>query len=414
MRTIARSCTLSLLAFTACASSRAPGGDGDDDGAGTETDADTETDAGTETDARTETDATTATDDASTVAPCTAGNLETVAAWPKQAGGLQTAPAIAVGPGGELVAAYNVDDGPVMIATRGAGGVWTATPITTLGSFPSIAFAPDGTLHACFVSARSDSTGPLVCRSRPPGGAWSAATTVDANVSRLPSVAIDPYGRLNVGYARAEGPAIASQSSGGGWSLHVMTGGGTAEAASLAYGPPGSEQLVWTMWSAGYPSLFERATGFVDGTFAWVRPRSLAIDGHGRVHVGFARYRNEQISYAYRDADNVWHFEHDLDGDGLIVPWSMALALGAVGKVHVTYTERAMGQTPERVRHAVRSFGTWTTETIYDAPAEYFSTTAVAASSDGGIHIVFDALPAATPDLRTVYYVRRCEAVDPL
>lgn len=396
-----RGLALTLVVVSACASSRPPGGDGDDD----EADAATET----ESDAATETEP-----DASAVAPCTPGNLETVAAWPKETGGLHTAPSIAVGPGGELVAAYNVDAGPVMAATRGPGGVWTATPIDGIvGSFPSIAFAPDGTLHACYVRARSDAVGPLVCASRPPGGAWSAGTTVDANVSRYPSVAVDRFGRLGVAYARAEGVAIASQSSGGGWSTYVMSGG-TAEGASLAYDAQGAEVVAWTMWSAGSPSLFERATGFVDGTFAWVRPRSLAIDGHGRVHVGFGRYRNEQLSYAYRDADNVWHFEHDLDGDGLIAPWSMALALGAVGKVHVTYTERAMGQTPERVRHAVRSFGTWTTETLYEAPADYFSTTATAASPDGGIHVVFDALPAATPDLRTVYYARRCESVDPL
>jgi hypothetical protein len=223
----------------------------------------------------------------------------------------------------------------------------------------------------------------------------------------------DSFGRLNVAYVRADGVAIASQSSGGGWSTSVTTAT-TPEGASLAYDALGRDHVVWTMWSEGIPTLFERATGFMDGTFAWVRPRSLAVDAAGRVHVAFARYRDEQLSYAYRDADHVWHFEHNLDGEGQIVPYSMALVIGAAGEAHASYHARARAPEPERVLHAVRAAGTWTTETLHISSTGHMSTTAMAATPDGQIHIVFDALPAATPDLRTVYYARRCRVVDPL
>ncbi|MBZ0233379.1 MAG: hypothetical protein K8M05_13710 [Deltaproteobacteria bacterium] len=412
-----RSLTLALLVVvTACASSRVRG-DGDDDGfdaAGDDVDGAGLDDAAVDVPL----DATPVTPDApdaADVAPCTStSGVETIQEWQQPDGGRLTAPpALALGPDGELVAAYNVDAAPLVLATRAPGGAWPALALdTNVGSMPSLAFAPDGTLHVCYVWARPFERGPLKCASRPPAGSWSTVT-VDQNPVRAPSVTIDPFGRLNVSYSRDEGVAVAQQSSGGGWSTYVMTVG-AVDGTSLAYSVQGREHVVWSMWSGGWPAIFERATGLVDGDFAWVTPRSLAVDGAGRVHVAFASNNTLAVTYAYRDADNVWHYERDLDGDGEIVPWSIALATGEGGAVHVAYYARQaqLGQ-PNEVRLATRApGGGWSTEVLHRSP-DYYPRVIAMTARDGAVHVAFDSATFGPPYLRHVYYARRCSAADP-
>jgi hypothetical protein len=397
---------LVVVGVCACASSRAPGGGGDDVGDDGGTDGAVVVDDASEL-----LDGAVVAIDANESSQCTDA-LELIAGWQQPDGGRQWAPpSLALGPDGELVAAFNIDEQPLVVATRAADGTW---PTTTLdpynASFPSLAYTPDGTLHACWVRApASIARGPLVCASRPPGGAWSTPAMIDINPSRAPAVTIDPSGRVNVVYKRDEGIGFAQRSSGGGWSLHVTNIGGL-EGASVAYDPQGSEHAVWVQWYESYPALFERATGLVDGgQFASVMPRSLAVDSNGRLHVAFASNRTDAVTYAYRDADNVWHFERNIDGAPQIVTWSIGLALGEGGRVHVTYYERQIDLGwPNRMRLATRApGGGWTIETLYEGP-DYFQPHTSMRVRAGVAHVAFEAAVFGPPFFRRVYYARRC------
>jgi hypothetical protein len=401
-----RSFVYVLVLVSACGSSRVPGG-GDDDDEGV--------DAVTAIDA-TSVDAANAGNDASVHGGC-ANGLERIAEWPVPVNSVQSTPALALTPAGDVVAAYNREADEMVLATRDANGAWPATTIDAgAGSFPSLGFWSDGTTHACFVRAVPFVRGTLVCGMKSPSGTWSTRD-VDTNPVSSPSLAVDPVGEVHVAYARPDSVGRAWTNSGIGWSTSPLPVANVV-ASSLAYDAQRGEHIVWAAQSSNTSSntsLFDNDTGLIDADAVGLAPRSLAIDAAGREHLVYVNHGSEHLEYAVRDPGGAWQHEHDIDGAGFVPPWTIALALGADGAVHVTYYHRPPAlEGGDHVRHAVRApGGGWTTEDLYVVPRYNPTVTAIVAGPDR-VHIAFDAATPGQPPLRTVYYVERCDSVDPL
>ena len=175
-------------------------------------------------------------------------------------------PAVAVDAAGDAVAAWGrwnfSEPGlPVDVATRPAGGAWSAPVLLSTGMSNGwqVAIDEDGDATAIWTEAHEGSE---VVRSatKPAGGAWSSAISLsdeNANASEHPLLAVDPAGNATAVWSLREAGAeegelvlqAKSRPAGGAWDavpIDLSSEEGNATPGDLALGPGGEVTAVWT------------------------------------------------------------------------------------------------------------------------------------------------------------------------
>jgi hypothetical protein len=114
---------------------------------------------------------------------------------------------------------------------------------------------------------------------------------------------------------------------------------------------------------------------------------SIAVDGHGRVHVAFMDASSYDLRYGVRDGAT-WRFE-TVDAGGM-VGWFAELALDAAGRPHIAYFRQGEwpDMAPADLRYAFHDGQRWTIETVY-ANFGGGCTNAITIDALGQPHIVF-------------------------
>jgi hypothetical protein len=199
-------------------------------------------------------------------------------------------PQVAVDPGGDAVAVWELYDGTnhiVQAATSPAGGSWQApVDLSTIGqnaSEPQVAVDPGG--DAVAVWKGSDSTNFIVgAASRPAGGSWQAPVELSAagHDAIEPQVAVDPGGDAVAVWELYDGTnhivQAATSPAGSSWQAQVdlSTTGGSAFEPQVAVDQGGDALAVWERYD-GTNHIVQAATSPAGGS--WQAPVDLSATG---------------------------------------------------------------------------------------------------------------------------------------
>ncbi|MDA0183028.1 hypothetical protein OJ997_22155 [Solirubrobacter phytolaccae] len=144
----------------------------------------------------------------------------------------------------------------VEVATRPAGGAWSAPQTLSTGtdqtaSLPRVSAAADGTVAIIWLQSGIKDDPSAWATVRRPGQAWDEPTRLSAPEADEPQIAIRPDGRVIALWSIdwAEGTAVESASTraGGGWNrTEALTEPGTwGSFPSLAVGADGTAVAAW-------------------------------------------------------------------------------------------------------------------------------------------------------------------------
>ncbi len=176
------------------------------------------------------------------------------------AGQNATNPMLAVNPGGEAITVwerYNGSHFVVQVATRDAGGGWSAATNLSAaakdGTRPRVALDPGG--DAVVLWRSGDGTDLIVeTASRPPGSSWSAPAELTAPGldAYAPRIAIDAQGNAIAAWERSDGShyivQAATRPPGGSWSAPASLSAPDHDAGRPAIGvnAVGSTIVSWS------------------------------------------------------------------------------------------------------------------------------------------------------------------------
>lgn len=184
----------------------------------------------------------------------------------------------------------------VRAASRPLGGEWSE-PVELSGSNganPQVAVNPDGDVTAAWIGSDPDTDNLVVrSKSRPAGGAWSAAATdlsSDAGNASAPQVAVGPQGDATAAWSYSEDDDIVVQAahrSGGTWSEPVELWDDAADTAlpdvALVTDPQSDTTAIWSSFAPG-GHVMRASTSTAGG--AWSSPVALsAPDGGDKPNV---------------------------------------------------------------------------------------------------------------------------------
>ncbi len=188
---------------------------------------------------------------------------------------------------------HSVNDGEdeepgvfVRAASRPLGGEWSE-PVELSGSTgrnPQVAVNPDGDVTAVWSETDPDTDNAVVrSKSRPAGGAWSAAATdlsSDAGNAVDPQVTVDPQGDATAAWLYSEDDDLVVQAahrSEGAWSEPVELWDDAADAGfpqvALATDPQGDTTAIWDSFVPG-GHVMRSSTSTAGG--AWGSPVALS------------------------------------------------------------------------------------------------------------------------------------------
>ncbi len=235
-------------------------------------------------------------------------------------------------------------------------GIWTTTTVDSVGNtgeYTSVAVDASGGIH---ISYKDSTNLDLRYAYRPAGGSWTTRT-VDSygDVGGFSSIAVDPLGRVHISYqSRLDGALrYAQRNEEGSWSTR------TVDTARVVY-------------------------------------TSLAIDGNGDIHVGYAG--GETLRHAHRSKlSNSWTIETVATNHGL----SVSLAVDGYGFVHMSYQTNVTYD----LAYA-RSYygGGWGALSTVDSEDGSGGTSSVAVDPARGVHITYAApIGSASPGLRYAF-----------
>lgn len=240
----------------------------------------------------------------------------------------------------------------------------------------SLAVDGDGVVHA-FLG------GTALRHAWHDGSGWRMETIDDPGVPvEEPSAAVDPSGRVHVAYF-VSFPGVVR---------HGTLGAGTFESEDVAAGvealaPPsaiavGAEGTVHVAWVdvAGVHLADDGGGGFAATTIAadasWNTDVDLALDGAGRPHLV---YQSSAVPSGTDPVRALVHAERTDAGwirttvessnlpGGFGTGAAAALAFDAAGDLHVVASGGAVHGAAVPLRHATRSTGTWSVETVGEA-----------------------------------------------
>jgi hypothetical protein len=201
-----------------------------------------------------------------------------------------SAPQVAVDTGGDAVAVwtrYNGANYIIQAASRPAGGSWQAPVDLSLAGQnafnPQLAVDPGG--DAVAVWELYDGANDIVqAASRTAGGGWQAPVdlSVAGHSAELPQVAVDPSGDAVAVWYRSDGAndivQAASRAAGGGWQAPVdlSAAGQGASGAQVAFDQGGDAVVVWQRYN-GANFIVQAASRAAGG--GWQTPVDLSLAG---------------------------------------------------------------------------------------------------------------------------------------
>ncbi|MCW2978480.1 MAG: hypothetical protein JWO14_207 [Solirubrobacterales bacterium] len=252
-------------------------------------------------------------------------------------------PQVAVDPGGDAVAVWELYDGTdhiVQAATSPAGGSWQApVDLSTIGqnaSEPQVAVDPGG--DAVAVWKGSDSTNFIVQASTSPaGGSWQAPVDLSAATRNAlePQVAVDPGGDAVAVWERYDGAdyivQAATSAAGGSWQTPVDLSAATQNALEpqVAVDPAGDAVAVWERYD-GADYIVQASTSPPGGS--WQTPVDLSAAGQDAIEPQVAVDPDG-------DAVAVWENETDLNAEAASRPsggsWQAPVAIPGGHDAHV-------------------------------------------------------------------------------
>lgn len=222
-----------------------------------------------------------------------------------------------------------IGSGAACTTTPAIATTWQAVELGS-GQYPAVAIDPQGAVHATWRD------GQVVMHARIAPDGTRTTDTVDPLGGRvgLPSIVVEPGGRVLVAYEREYPPGgiwLAS-SEGSGWTIQAV-GAPTASAPALAIDPDGRPVLatnasgmlqLWTRQDGAWRSEAQRQiVGY---------PLRLALDAKGGRHVATTRNQDCDVSYAF-DGGGGWADTFQDTGCGV------GLAVGADGTAHLAYMD---------------------------------------------------------------------------
>ncbi len=273
--------------------------------------------------------------------------------------------------------------------TTNSGGSWVTQTLASGQNTSGVRLALDSRdrLHIVYVTGSQANWTyrfvPEVQYLTVTDGGWSHRTL--ASNATAPSIALDARGAAYVAYsyrAYANGTVPYDNESlrlltdaGGSWTNSTLWGwddpsNSILYLTSIAVDPHGSVHLVseQTFWLR----YFTNATGswtsesLEPEANPWEDPPSLALDGEGRVHLGFEGYAPPgatglpglAVIHGIR-TDGKWTYE-SVDTWRGSDPSYAAMAVGANGDAHFAYSDRLDGT----IKYATNAGGTWTVTTL--------------------------------------------------
>jgi hypothetical protein len=252
-------------------------------------------------------------------------------------------PQVAVDPGGDAVAVWELYDGTnhiVQAATSPAGGSWqTPVDISAIGqnaSEPQVAVDPGG--DAVAVWKGSGSANFIVeAASRPAGGSWQAPVAISAagTNSEVPQVAVDQGGDAVAVWDLYDGinhiVQAATSPAGGSWQAPVdlSATGQSALEPQVAVDPAGDAVAVWERYD-GADYIVQASTSPAGGS--WQTPVDLSAAGQDAIEPQVAVDPDG-------DAVAVWENETDLNAEAASRPsggsWQAPVAIPGGHDAHV-------------------------------------------------------------------------------
>lgn len=227
-------------------------------------------------------------------------------------------------------------------ASRADGG-WTTTDIERLGGDPSLAVDAEGTLHVAYVYF---SGWQLRYARREPDGSWNLAMLAAADdPERWPSLAAAPDGTLHLGFGAGDSLWYAAAFTET-WAPATVEPTWVTTRTSLAIDGAGGAHLFYGSRDTMLPSLVH---GYLPAGGAWAAspidpgdeavywPGDLALDSSGGAHIVYIRVEPgigmAAIRYGHRPAGGTWTTE-----EALAAPApgrSRSIAVDASGGIHL-------------------------------------------------------------------------------
>jgi len=373
-------------------------------------------------------------DEDAAVHPGAADPVETTGPWAIEPVTDQASdwPAVAVGPGGVVHAAYGawppchpeppekkcfadeMDKSLTVRHARRVDGAWSTAEVDGMsdaGLYTSLAVDGEGFAHIAYYRIWDDQYSEALRYATDRGGTWAVQTPDPAApIAYHTAIHVRDDGAVTIAYrdvvhadpARDDDPfcvndepcdaalALAVADAKGNWTIeHVEVGG------SLGWDPAMAADAVGTIHLA-YPSLDPSD----DLRYARGRPgawsieaveqegrvgqaTAIAIDAAGAVHIAYHRYNPKGYGREVRYATNAggrWRIESVEERDNL--QEATRIAVDTLGRVHVTYVDFAAGSS---LRHATRSAQGWEVEVVAEGVWGGFDMKSVF----GALHVVY-------------------------
>lgn len=260
-------------------------------------------------------------------------------------------------------------NGNLKYATCAGGGAcnvaanWQATTVDTsgfVGRFTSLAVDGGGRLHVSYVDDTKQDLKYATCVTACTTGANWQVVTVDslAVVEQHTSLAVDASGRLHVSYptsgvlkyATCAAPcATASR-----WQAVTVDASAVGAYTSLAVDARGRLHVSYTDAASGLDLKYATCAGVCATAANWQAVTlqtvgsdgqfpSLAVDGAGRLHVGFYDFGAAHLKYATCAAacTTAAGWRMVVVDAASFVGTHTAIAVGNNGRIHVTYRDGA-------------------------------------------------------------------------
>lgn len=278
-------------------------------------------------------------------------------------------PAVAVGPGGNAVAIWEIyevnppNELVVQASARPAHGAWG--PVVTVSStsgqstVPQVAMDSNGNAVAIWVQS-----GVIEAATLPAGGAWSAPVAISGTASAQPVLAVNARGDAVAGWKTSTGAIFVAERKSGAWTAPVQIAAAAYRAGSphVALNGPGDAAIAWS--GRGTTLVATRPAGGVWSSSTTLSTASagatarVALDDAGNAVALFALVKFSGSSYVYpvqavaRPAGGTWGSAVTISGAS-----DYSASINLVATPLGTFVAGWVDDNTLNVRSAIRAIG---------------------------------------------------------
>jgi hypothetical protein len=346
--------------------------------------------------------------------------------------GSSQAPNVAVSPDGTVHAVWtDITSKEMMYSARAVGGSWSAPEVVAtyagitmfMDGDIVITVAPDGTVHILYAD---DSSGDseIYHRSKPVGGSWSTATNISQTPgqrSEFPNVAFSPDGTIHAAWIStpsccAAETYYASKTPDGSWVAGTIISNSPENEypTRLGVGPDNSVHVVTSQEDGGpgqqniYYYTKPPGGSFGSGENLTVTANvgrglgGVLQTGDGTVHVLYYENFPSEVMYQNKPVCGSWSGAVNLSNNAGS-SYEPALAADGCGNLFVSWTDDGDGA--QKILFAARTTdGLWSTgvdvtDGATSASGPRLAVAGPRGATTGTVELVYSNAPSGAPDV---------------